>query len=137
MITYYSGTSWDGILRVDSNWGIDKIVEYFINGRKKECWWSKETADYEFYCKKIKLATPEEIKQHLPRKINKKETKNMQKLIIVPAPKLEITYKTAKNEVKNYTVTVIDRGNGYFTGYAYKHGLRSFRDDRVINIKSL
>ena len=57
------------------------------------------------------------------------------KLLIAQPPKYKITYKKKSGIINEYILTIVGVHTDYFTGYCFGHGLRSFKNDRVLNIE--
>jgi hypothetical protein len=54
--------------------------------------------------------------------------------ILLPAPQtFSLRYRTEDNEVKSYTISVpIAASEETFTAYAFKRGIRTFKNARVL-----
>jgi len=57
----------------------------------------------------------------------------------IPEPrKFRLKYRTERGAVKEYDIsTPIEKGRDYFTAYAFKKGIRSFKMDRLIDIYAI
>ena len=56
--------------------------------------------------------------------------------VLMPQPTIyNLTYKTERGEVRHYDTVVIEKHEGYFTGYVYGRGVRNFRYERVLDLK--
>ena len=59
------------------------------------------------------------------------------KLLIPNPPRYSLAYKNKRGETKKHTVAIIERKHGYFRAYSYGEGVRTFRDDGVLNIDNI
>ncbi len=61
----------------------------------------------------------------------------MHKLLIPSPPRYSLKYKNQNGEIKDHTIAIIERKLGYFRAYSYGNGVRTFRDNGVLNIDNV